>query len=112
VEHAKLPHAVAYAAVMVFQVLVNYLMCKAFVFHVPGRRANLGEFRRFTTGILVFRLLDWGVYLLLVDGLGVYYLLAQVFNVAVFGLVKFLFTERVLTGSWGGLEAPEERPAK
>ena len=109
VEHAGFPHAAAYAVVLVFQVSVNYLMCKAFVFRMPGRRVNLGEFRQLTAGILVFRLLDWGVYLFLVKILGIHYLLAQIFNVVVFALAKFLYTERVLTGVWGGVAAAKER---
>ena len=101
VEIVRLPHSVAYAVVLVLQVSFNYVMCRAFVFRVPGRRASLGEYGRFVPGILGFRVLDWGVYLLLVKGLGVYYLTAQVFNVVVFVAAKFLYSERILSGPRG-----------
>ncbi len=96
VDRFRAPAAPAYAIVLVAQVTLNYFMCRWFVFRAAGRRARWGEYGLFTGGILAFRAVDWLLYVFLVKGLGVYYLVAQGLNVVVFALAKFLFAERVL----------------
>ena len=95
VEYLRVPKWLAYGSVMALQVTANFFMCRIFVFKSrdPGRLFH--EFRLFFAGIMFFRLLDWGVYVLFVQVVGWYYLLVQVLNVAVFAILKFLFSERV-----------------
>lgn len=108
VDRMELSAPWAYFLVLLLQTSVNYLMCRFFVFTVPGGRASASEYLRFMAGILFFRGLDWLVYVVLVKYVGVYYLLAQVLNVAVFAVAKFLFAERLLTEPGRRLEGPRD----
>lgn len=101
VELAGLPHAPAYLLVLMFQVAVNYLMCKRFVFPEGARRGHLAEFLLFVSGVMVIRMLDWLAYLLWVGPFGIHYLAAQVLNVPLFAIVKFLLAERLLGATRG-----------
>ena len=96
VEKGGLAHAPAYLLVLVFQVAFNYVMCRHFVFPATDERGFFAGFLPFISGILVIRVLDWMAYQLWVGPLGIYYLAAQIMNVPLFALVKFLFAERVL----------------
>lgn len=95
VETAGIPKPWAYAAVLVMQVTVNFFLCKFLVFDAGATGRWKREFAAFAGGILAFRGLDWLVYVLLVEGVGLYYLLVQVMNVVVFSVAKFLYSERV-----------------
>lgn len=96
VERGGLSHAPAYLLVLLFQVAVNYLMCRRFVFPAAGDRGFFAEFFPFVSGVMVIRVLDWLTYQIWVGPLGVYYLIAQILNVPIFAIVKFLFAERLL----------------
>ena len=85
----------AYAYVLIFQVLFNYWMCRRFVFReIMHLRWNYRLFS-FVAGILGFRLLDWTVYQIWIYKMDVYYLFAQVLNVCLFLILKFIFTNRL-----------------
>lgn len=84
--------ALAYLAVLVVQVNINFFMCQMFVFRGEGR-FSLRRYGHFMGGIMGFRFLDWCLYVLLVSGVGLHYLLVQLLNLAVFALAKFLFAE-------------------
>ena len=99
VEKGHLAHAPAYLLVLLFQVAFNYVMCRRFVFPVAGDRGFFAEFLPFVSGVMVIRVLDWLTYQLWVGPLGIYYLVAQLLNVPLFALVKFLFAERLLGAS-------------
>ena len=99
VERGGLAHAPAYLVVLVFQVAFNYVMCRRFVFPAAGDRGFFAEFFPFVSGVMVIRVLDWLTYQLWVGPLGVYYLVAQVMNVPLFAIVKFLFAERLLSAA-------------
>lgn len=102
VEHGGLAHAPAYLVVLLFQVAFNYVMCRRFVFPAAGDRGFFAEFLPFVSGIMVIRVLDWLTYQLWVGPLGIYYLAAQILNVPLFALVKFLFAERLLDAARRG----------
>ena len=95
VERAHFAKPLAYALVMALQVSINFFMCRAFVFERSDRRSLWVEFGSFFGGIMLFRLADWVVYVFLVNVVGLYYLAVQLVNVAVFALLKFLFSEWV-----------------
>lgn len=97
VEWAQLPKPWAYALVLVGQVTMNFFMCRWLLFPKKSATKWYIDFAAFFSGILFIRLLDWAFYTLLVQQVGVYYLAAQLLNVVLFSVVKFLFTERVLT---------------
>lgn len=97
VEYAGVPKEIAYAAVLAGQLTINFFMCRWLVFKKESASKWYHDFALFFWGNLFLRFLDWLVYLLLVHRLGVYYLVAQVLNVMVFSVVKFLFSKKVLS---------------
>lgn len=96
VEWVHLAKGLAYAAVLIFQVTINFFMVRFFVFERKNPRSLLVEFGAFFAGIMLTRLADWAVYVLLVNVFGFYYLAVQLANVVIFSIVKFLFSEKVL----------------
>jgi exosortase/archaeosortase len=50
------------------------------------------------SGILAARILDWGLYSILVKTLPVHYLVIQFSNVILFSLAKFTFARRTIEG--------------
>ena len=96
VDWAHWPVAVAYAIVLIIQVTVNFFMCRFFVFEKKSATSLFREFTVFFSGIALFRLADWLVYLLLVKVFGLYYLAVQLGNVILFSVLKFLFSEKTL----------------
>jgi putative flippase GtrA len=77
------------------QVSVNFLMCRRFVFPTGTERPISRQYAEFLAGIGTFRLVDWAAYSIVVEFLGVPFLVAQVVNVVVFSLLKFRFSEKV-----------------
>ncbi len=96
VEKAGMPKAAAYALVMIFQVTINFFMCRYFVFERRTTSSLWKEFTVFFVGISMFRVLDWVVYNALVYGLGLYYIGVQILNVIMFAVFKFVFSEKVM----------------
>lgn len=90
-----MPKPVAYGIVLVFQVSLNFFMCRWFVFEKKSATSLWRDFATFFAGIALFRAADWGVYTLLTH-LGFWYLGVQLFNVFLFSILKFLFSERTL----------------
>ena len=86
----------AYALVLVLQVSVNFFMCRAFVFNNHNDRPIWVQFGQFFSGIIAFRAADWLVYVIAVQFLGVHYLLMQFVDIAIFSLLKFEFSRRVI----------------
>jgi putative flippase GtrA len=96
VDFLKLPPSPVYAVLLVFQVTLNFFMCRWFVFKKTTDTPLWKEFGIFTVGILVFRLADWGLYTLLVSVFHLYYIGVQLANVVIFSVLKFLFSEKAL----------------
>lgn len=92
----KWEKSLAYALVLLIQVLINFFMCRCFVFRKRKDRHLFVQLGQFACGIVLFRVADWVAYLFLVQVIGVYFLAAQVVNVLVFVLLKFRFSKHVL----------------
>ena len=101
VEFAQLDKRLAYALVLCFQVSLNFVLCKLWVFDNKVSGSLLSQFLKFFSGIISFRVLDWILYVFLVKA-GFYYLLVQIFNVLVFSVAKFLFARFLFEGRKGG----------
>ena len=99
VESLLWPKPLAYALVLVVQVTINFFACIYFVFERDKSRSLAAQFVVFMSGILAARVLDWGLYTLLVHTTPVHYLLIQLFNVVVFSLAKFAFARRTIEGA-------------
>lgn len=95
VDLASWPKPLAYALVLVVQVSMNYVMCRLFVFEKTSTERVLVQYLKFMGGILGFRILDWGVFVLAVNCFGLYYLAVQLANVFIFSVGKFLFARRL-----------------
>ncbi len=98
VEFGHLPKPLAYAIVLIMQVLVNFLACRYIVFARTSKVPVHVQFIQFSLGILGFRVADWATYSLLAGYFGMYYPVLQVFNIVLFALLKFRFSERVMEG--------------
>lgn len=87
--------APAYALVLVMQMTVNFFICRAFVFDAASAAGTGKSFLIFVNGNLLFRLADWLVYTFLTQHFGLPYLAVQLFNVALFAVLKYEFARRV-----------------
>ncbi|ETX01455.1 MAG: hypothetical protein ETSY1_07310 [Candidatus Entotheonella factor] len=96
VESFKWSEGLAYAFVLLFQVTVNFFMCRWFVFQQRTDKPLWTQFWQFCSGILLFRMADWVVYVFLVELLELYYLGVQIANIFIFAILKFKFSERVI----------------
>jgi len=98
VESLHWPKPAAYALVLVVQVTINFFACILFVFKRDASRSMLSQFLVFMAGILAARVLDWGLYSILVKITPVHYIAFQLFNVIIFSLTKFSFARRTIEG--------------
>jgi putative flippase GtrA len=96
VTYAGIPKSAAYALVLVFQVSVNFLMCRWLVFRERNERHVAVQFFQFLTSILGFRLLDWALYSFAVHVLRVPFLLMQFANIAIFAILKYWVSFRII----------------
>ena len=96
VEQLSWNKALAYALVLVFQVTLNFFMCRWFVFKNKKDTPVLMQFGQFMSGILFFRLADWALYIVLVNMLNLYFLAVQVANIFIFAILKFKYSQRIM----------------
>jgi putative flippase GtrA len=101
VETLGWPKPLAYALVLVVQVTINFFACIFFVFKRDESRSLFSQFILFMSGILAARVLDWGLYTLLVNTTPFHYLVIQLTNVILFSLAKFAFAKRAIEGRQG-----------
>lgn len=88
----------AYAIVLIFQVALNFFICRHLVFEKTASSSLRTQFAQFVGGILTIRAADWALYSLLVGFFGNYFLVLQVINALLFAWLKFRFSERVMEG--------------
>ena len=98
VEYATWPKPLAYAFVLIIQVTLNFYICIRFVFKRDTTQSLFSQFLIFMSGILAARVLDWGLYTLLVHTTPIHYLIIQFTNVILFSLAKFAFARRTIEG--------------
>lgn len=91
-----IPAWISYAAVLVIQVTVNFFACRWFVFSGNSSQSLWRQYFLFLNGILLFRILDWGLFTLLVTGCSLPFLPVQLFNVVLFSLFKFRYSEKLM----------------
>ncbi len=96
VTYAQLPKSAAYAIVLVFQVSINFVMCRWLVFSERNDRHVAIQFTQFLASIMGFRLLDWALYSFMVSIFGVPFLLMQIANVGIFALLKYWVSFRII----------------
>jgi len=96
VEKIHLIKPVAYLITLFFQVSVNFILLRLFVFKGTSEKNVLKTYFRFLWGIAFFRLLDWGLYTILVQNTEIYYLIIQIGNVVIFSLAKFIYSKKIM----------------
>ena len=92
------PITIAYALVLMVQVSINYFISKRFVFQYKEKTSWLVQYLQFMSGILVFRFFDWLLYSILTQLLPINFILIQLFNIAIFSLLKYRFAKRIIEG--------------
>ena len=96
VDHLRWYEPLAYAVVLIFQVTMNFFMCRIFVFKEWNDKSILQQFWQFVCGILALRVGDWVLYSFLVRTCGFYYLGVQFANILIFAVLKFKYTQKVI----------------
>jgi putative flippase GtrA len=96
VEKLSLAEPVAYALVLLFQVTLNFFMCRWLVFKDRKQTLMWVQFYQFVAGILFFRIADWALYTIVVHYTAIYYLFVQLANVFIFAVLKFKFSQKVM----------------
>ena len=98
VEWISVPPALAYAPVLFLQVTINFFVVRRFVFDPSRSDASLlAQYVTFLGGVAVLRGADWLAYVLMLAA-GVFFLAAQLINVVVFSVIRFVFVQRVIEG--------------
>lgn len=110
VTHLAWPKPAAYAMVLALQVTLNYFACRLYVFEIDRGVSAWKSFAVFVNGILLFRVLDWGVYSLLTSKAGLPFLAVQLFNVLLFGLLKYQFSKGVFEAASSEANRPAPKP--
>lgn len=86
----------SYALVLLLQILVNFFMCRQFVFTNRKITPMWMQFIQFLSGILLFRLADWTIYTIAVYVFGFYFLAVQTVNILIFSVLKFKFSQKIM----------------
>lgn len=96
VEQLGVNKGLSYACVLYMQVTINFFVCRFWVFDAAPDKSLGLQYFQFLTGIFFFRLMDWGLYYILVSLCGFFYLGVQVCNIVIFAFLKFHFSKQVI----------------
>jgi len=86
------PKPLAYALALIVQLGINFFICRYFVFAVHPTFHAVKSFLVFFNGVAFFRLLDWGLYVLLTSHFHFPFWAVQLFNIALFSILRFEFS--------------------
>lgn len=95
VEKLALPKPLSYAVVLCTQIVINFYICRSYVFGETGAPLWL-VFSRFFFAIGLIRLLDWLAYFYLLPYFGRWYVLLQLGNLVIFSVLKFFLARFAL----------------
>lgn len=95
VKSVGIPKPAAYAIVLVVQLVINFFVCRYFVFEVHSTFNWWRSFIVFLNGVIFFRLLDWGLYVLLTGHFHLPFLGVQLFNIALFSVLRYEFSRGI-----------------
>ena len=90
-------YALAYAISLFVQVTINFFVLRQSLFREHKHNSVIRSYLLFLAGISGFRIVDWLLYLFLVDRLGWHFLLAQTFNAGLFAVLKFQYSKKAFT---------------
>ena len=95
VEYISFDKLISYAIIQILQVVINFFMCKIFVFKKNKNRI-INQFIKFSAGIILFRILDWSFYTLIIFNTDIHFIIIQISNTIIFSIMKFFYSKRVL----------------
>lgn len=95
VEKLDLSKPVSYAVALCTQIVINFFICRSYVFGDTGAPLWL-VFSRFFFAIGLIRLLDWLAYFYLFPFFGRWYVLLQLGNLVIFSVLKFFLARLAL----------------
>ena len=95
VEKLDLSKPVSYAVALCIQIVINFFICRSYVFGDTGAPLWL-VFSRFFFAIGLIRLLDWLAYFYLFPFFGRWYVLLQLGNLVIFSVLKFFLARLAL----------------
>ena len=97
VNFCSLSIPISYIFIQIIQVVVNFFMCKKFVFTNTNTKLNFLVFTGFLISMLAFRLVDWAFYVIEVKFFRIYFLIAQIANVFIFSIFKYWVSEKLFS---------------
>jgi len=97
VERLGAPPWLAYPVVILLQLKINFYFCSRFLFSELEPGKYWPAFRTFLAGAVIFRIVDWGLYVIWVYFELLPYLTAQLVNIALFSVVRFAFMSSVFS---------------
>lgn len=92
VQNLGIQPSIAYAIVLIIQIIINFIFCKIFIFEKSTNISLLVQFMQFLSTIIIFRILDWGLYTYLVQVWKWNFIIVQIMNIILFSFLKFLFS--------------------
>ena len=96
VEFGQLNKSISYLIVITFQILINFCFLKKYVFKNKKNELFIISFLKFYIGILIFRILDWFIYVKIISMFPNIYIIIQVLNIAIFSMLKFKYSKLML----------------
>ena len=96
VEVGKINKPFSYAIVIFLQILLNFCFINKYVFKNKKNKIIILSFLKFFFGILIFRILDWYIYIQLLSLFPNIYVIIQLVNIAIFSMLKFKYTKFIL----------------
>ena len=88
VEVGRVNKPLSYSIVIIFQILLNFCFINKYVFKNKEDKDIILSFLKFFFGILIFRILDWFIYIQLLSLFPNIYVIIQLFNIAIFSMIK------------------------
>ena len=89
------PKPVAYLFVIWLQMTMGFIMCRTLVFAGANGKSVLQSYLQFALSMGLIRILDWSLYITLVEFLRIQYLIAQLSCSLVFLGIKFLSAKAI-----------------
>lgn len=96
VDVIHVPVLLAYIVVLALQIIINFIINHYLVFNRKDT-PTFRMLRQFFWYVIFFQGLSWLTYALMVKVFGIYYLLAQLINIALLSVFKFLWATKIFT---------------
>ena len=96
VEVGKVNKPFSYAIIIFFQILLNFCFINRYIFKNKKNKLVILSFLKFFFGILIFRILDWFLYMKFLTFFPNNYVIIQLINIAIFSMIKFKYTKLIL----------------